>query len=244
MDGGVPVDFRSRGLKNPGLEPFCESQHVDGAMDIDLGRLYRVVLVMDRRGGTGEIVNFIHLDVEGKGDVVAEELKIGILQEVDDIFLDSCIKVVHTKDIIALFYETFAEMGAEKTGTSGDQDTNPILIFQGITPIWLIWFIQQARNARNAHGATWLWNCSLLAFLHPIGSPMAFRIGPVGSQVGPNRIDLCAQFHPQFLYLALKTPLSFFQASLSFLQVSLSLLQLRLTLLQLFLDPAPLLQLS
>jgi hypothetical protein len=104
---------------------------------------------MDRRGGTGEIVNFIHLDVEGKGDVVAEEFKIGIPQEVDDIFLDSCIKIIHTKDIIALFYETFAEMGTEKTSTSCDQDANPILIFQGITPIWFVWFIQHKRERRE-----------------------------------------------------------------------------------------------
>jgi hypothetical protein len=107
-------------------------------MDIDLGRLDRIVLVMDRRGGTGEIINFIHLDVQGKGDVVAEEFKIGILLEVDDIVLDPCIKIVHAKDIIALFYEMLAEMGTEKTGPPGDQDTNPILIFQGITPIWFL----------------------------------------------------------------------------------------------------------
>jgi hypothetical protein len=136
MDGGVTIDFRGRGLKDLCLEPFRESQHVDGAMDIHLGRLYRIVLVMDRRGGTGKIINFIHFYVQGKGDVLAEELKIGILQEVNDISLDSCIKIVHTKDIIALFYEMIAEVRTEKTGASGNQGTNLILVFQGITPIW------------------------------------------------------------------------------------------------------------
>jgi hypothetical protein len=91
---------------------------------------------MDRRGGTGKIINFIHFYVQGKGDVLAEELKIGILQEVNDISLDSCIKIVHTKDIIALFYEMIAEVRTEKTGASGNQGTNLILVFQGITPIW------------------------------------------------------------------------------------------------------------
>ena len=141
MDGGVPVDFRGRGLKDLRFEPFGKSQHVDGAMDIDFGRLDRIVLVMDRRGGTGEIVNFIHLDVEGKGDVVAEEFKIRVPHQMNDVFLCSRVEIIHAKDIIALFYETFAEMGTEKTGASGDQDTNPILIFQGRTPIGLIWFV-------------------------------------------------------------------------------------------------------
>ena len=52
-----------------------QPEHVDRAVHAGLGRLHRVVLVVDRRGRAGEVVDLVDLDVERKGDVVAQQLE-------------------------------------------------------------------------------------------------------------------------------------------------------------------------
>jgi len=70
MDFRVTVHFRGGGLKNLRLNPFGQPQHVNGPMYRGLGGLDRVKLVMNRRGGTGKIVNFINLYVERKSNIM------------------------------------------------------------------------------------------------------------------------------------------------------------------------------
>jgi len=81
MDRGVAVNFGSRGLENRALEPLGEPEHVDRAVHARLGRLHRIVLVMDWRGGTGEIADLIDLDVERQGHVVPQQFEPGIADE-------------------------------------------------------------------------------------------------------------------------------------------------------------------
>jgi hypothetical protein len=45
-----------------------------------LGRLHRVVLVVDPRGGTGEVVTLVDLDIEREGHVVAHQLEARIVE--------------------------------------------------------------------------------------------------------------------------------------------------------------------
>ena len=52
-----------------------QTQHVDRAVDASLGRLHRIVLIVDRRGWAGEIVYLIHFDKQREGDVMADEFK-------------------------------------------------------------------------------------------------------------------------------------------------------------------------
>jgi len=103
MNGWVSVHFGSGCLKDFGLETFRQPQHVDRAVDIDFGRLNRIVLIMNGRGRTGQVIDFVHLDVEGKGDVVSEKFKIGVIEEMDDIPFGSRIEIVHTEDILSFF---------------------------------------------------------------------------------------------------------------------------------------------
>ena len=63
MNLRIAVNLAGRGLENPGPDPLGQAEHIDRAVDRGLGGLHRVVLVVDRRGGTGEIVDFIHLDI-------------------------------------------------------------------------------------------------------------------------------------------------------------------------------------
>ena len=81
MHARIAVDFRRRSLEDLGLHALGQSQHVDGAEHAGLGRLHRIALVMDGRRGTGQIVDFVHLDIEREADVVANQLEIGMLQQ-------------------------------------------------------------------------------------------------------------------------------------------------------------------
>jgi hypothetical protein len=70
-------------------------------MDIDLCRLYRIILVVDGGGRAGEVVDFVNFHIEGKGDVMAEEFKIGAVEEMGDISLSPSVKIIHTENIIS-----------------------------------------------------------------------------------------------------------------------------------------------
>ena len=80
MHAGIAVDLGGRGLKNLGAQPFGQPQHVDGAVHAGLGRLHRIVLIMDRRGGAGQIVDLIDLDIERKCHVVADQFEAMVVE--------------------------------------------------------------------------------------------------------------------------------------------------------------------
>jgi hypothetical protein len=100
-------------------------------MNIHLGRLNRIVLVMDRGRGTGEVIDLVHLDKERKGDIMAEKLKVRVPHQVDDISLRPRIEIVDAEDIAAVTKKilVLAEMGPQESGSAGHQNTNVVLIF-------------------------------------------------------------------------------------------------------------------
>ena len=70
MDERVAVNLGRRGLQDARVNALGEAEHVDGAVDARLRRLHRIVLVVDRRGRTGEVVDAVNLDIEREADVV------------------------------------------------------------------------------------------------------------------------------------------------------------------------------
>jgi uncharacterized protein (UPF0210 family) len=87
-------------------------------MNVHLGGLNRVVLVVNRRRRTRQVVDLIDLHIKREGNVVAKEFKIGIPYQRSDISLGPRIEIVDTEDIVSILEETLAEMGAQKTGPS------------------------------------------------------------------------------------------------------------------------------
>jgi hypothetical protein len=71
-------------------------------MHIDLGGLHRIVLIMNRRGRAGEIVDFIDFQVKRESDVVSDQLKIRIVQKMNNIALGTGIKIVDAHHIAIL----------------------------------------------------------------------------------------------------------------------------------------------
>src|SRR4029077_18474020 len=85
MHGGIAVDLAGRGLEDLGARTLGQAEHIDGAVHAGLGRLHRIVLVVNRRGRTSEVVDLVDLDIERERHVVAHQLEAWIVQAGRDI---------------------------------------------------------------------------------------------------------------------------------------------------------------
>ena len=56
-------------------------------------------------------------------DIVADELKIGLVQKVHHIDFLAGEKVVHANHVMLLRHQTFAQMGPEEAGAPGDENS-------------------------------------------------------------------------------------------------------------------------
>lgn len=112
LDLRVAIDLRGGGLQDLGPYSLGQPQHIDCSVHGGLGGLHRIVLVVDRRGGTGQVVYFIHFHVQGKGDVSAQEFEPRVVKEVVDIGLVSGVAVVSAEDLVSFIQESLAEVGA------------------------------------------------------------------------------------------------------------------------------------
>jgi len=124
MNIGITINLGSRCLENTCLHSFCKPQTIDGPEHGGLHRLDGVVLVVRRGRRAGQIINPINLKLKGIDHIVADKFESGISHEMLDVRLATGEKVIQTNDIISLFDESVAEMGAEKPGSSGNQDTH------------------------------------------------------------------------------------------------------------------------
>ena len=122
MHVGITVNFRRRRLKDRNPQSLCQSQHVDGPVNARLDRLHRIELVVDGRGGAGQVVDFVHLDKQRECYVVTDDFKARVGQQVFDVLLGTGEEVVHTDDFAAFLQQTFAEVGSQKSGSACDED--------------------------------------------------------------------------------------------------------------------------
>jgi hypothetical protein len=74
---------------------------------------------MNRRCGTGEVVDFIDLDVQRKGHVVAHEFEARIRMKMFDVALGPGEKVIDAKDFMSIRQQPVDQMGAKKAGSPG-----------------------------------------------------------------------------------------------------------------------------
>ena len=128
MDFGIAIDLAGRRLQQPAFEAVGEVEHVDGAEDRGLGRLHRIVLVVHRRGRTGEIVDLVDLDAQRLGDVVADQLELRRAEMMLDVAFGAGEEIVDADDLVAIGNQPIDEMRAEKPGATGDQDPSATLV--------------------------------------------------------------------------------------------------------------------
>ena len=122
VDLRVAVDLAGRRLEDAAAQPLGEPQHVDRAVDRGLGRLHRVVLVVDRRRRTGEVVDLVDLDEQRERHVVPDELEARVVVQVIDVALGAGEEVVDAEHLVALLEQAVAEVGAEEAGAAGHED--------------------------------------------------------------------------------------------------------------------------
>jgi hypothetical protein len=97
-------------------------------MDRGFCRLDRIKLIVYWRCGTGKIVNLVHFDIQWERDVVPDELKGCVMQDMFYIALGPGKTIVHTDDFVSILQQTLAEMTPEKAGAAGYQDAFSFLI--------------------------------------------------------------------------------------------------------------------
>ena len=100
MDRGVAVDFAGRSLEHLDLEALGQPKHVDRTDDAGLGRLYGILLVVNRRSRARQIEDLVHLDEQRMGDVVAQELETLVIEEMLDIAPRAGEEIVDAQDLL------------------------------------------------------------------------------------------------------------------------------------------------
>jgi hypothetical protein len=78
---------------------------------------------MDGRGGAGQVVDLIGLKIERKRYIVPDDFKTTMIEHALDVTTGSSKIIINANDVGGLLEQTFAEVGAEKSSSSGDQHT-------------------------------------------------------------------------------------------------------------------------
>src|SRR5215203_4327639 len=117
----VPVHFGGRRLQDLGLYPLGKPEHVDGAVNARLRRLHGIALIMDRRRGTSQVVDLIHLHVQRKRHVMAHQFETLVVEQMFDVAARSAKEIIDTNDVGASGQEALTKVRAEKTRTASHQ---------------------------------------------------------------------------------------------------------------------------
>ena len=98
----IAIHLAGRGLEDPRIQPLRQAQHVDGAMHAGLGGLHRVVLVVDRRGRAGEVVDLVDFHIQREGHVVAHELEARVVDDRLQVVARAGIEIVDAQHLVPL----------------------------------------------------------------------------------------------------------------------------------------------
>ena len=122
MDGGIAINFAGRGLENPRPHALGQPQHIYRAMHRRLGRLHGIMLIMDGRGRTSQIIDLINFDIEWKSHIVADQLETWIAEKMGDIFPTSGEVIIGADDVIPLLQQPFTKVRAKKASAAGHKN--------------------------------------------------------------------------------------------------------------------------
>ena len=118
----VAVDFTGRRLEDLRLYPLRQTEQVDTTVYARLDRMNWIELVVLRRSWASEIVDLIYVQIEWRRNIVGNQVEMRMPQQMSDIFFTASMEVVDTYYMLAGFQKSIAKVGAEKTGTTGDQN--------------------------------------------------------------------------------------------------------------------------
>jgi hypothetical protein len=99
----VSIDFACGGLKYFCLHALCQTKHIYRAMYARFCGLYRVELVMNGARWTSEVVYLVNFNVQGKRDIVAFKLKVGICEQMGDVALAAGEEIIDAQHVMTGF---------------------------------------------------------------------------------------------------------------------------------------------
>jgi hypothetical protein len=115
----IAVNFGRGRLKKSRFNSFSETEHIHRAENAGFNGFYRIVLVVDGRGGTCEIKNPINLDAERFCDVMSYQFKPAMPQQGFNVFFSAGEEVIETNDVVAIVNQTGAKRRADETASAG-----------------------------------------------------------------------------------------------------------------------------
>src|ERR1044071_1154 len=121
MNLRVAINFGRGGLKNACVDALGQSQHVDRAHDRGLDRLNSIVLIMNRRGRTSEIINLVNFKQDRLNDIVAQQLEARVAEKMKDVFASPREEIVQADDLVPVQQQALAKMRADKTCAACDE---------------------------------------------------------------------------------------------------------------------------
>lgn len=71
-------------------------------MNAGLGGLHWIMLIMHWRCWTRHVVDFIDFEIQRKSDIVPDKLEPLIVQQMQNIFSSTGVKIIHTDDFVTL----------------------------------------------------------------------------------------------------------------------------------------------
>ncbi len=82
--------------------------------------LDRIVLIVARRGGAGQIEYLVHLEHDRLGDIVPDQVEVRPIEQVGDVCLLAGEKVIEAHHVVAVVDEALTQMRTKKAGAAGD----------------------------------------------------------------------------------------------------------------------------
>jgi hypothetical protein len=121
MHGGIAVNLAGRREDETSFVPLGQPKRVLGAATADRECFQWTLVVVRRRGRTGEVRHHVHrpVDLEESADVAVDEFESRQVEQVLHIGQPAGRQVVHADDRVTSADEEIADVGAEKTGSSG-----------------------------------------------------------------------------------------------------------------------------
>ena len=117
----IAIHLAGGSQQQPRPHPPRQTEHVVGAQETGLGGFDRIELIVNRRGRAGQMPDAIHLQPDGIGDVVADQLETGMADPVADVVLATGVVVVEADHLFAGLHQPIDQMGAQKASPTGDQ---------------------------------------------------------------------------------------------------------------------------
>ena len=108
MHARVAVDFAGRRLQHTDLQALGKTENIDRAMHVRFRRFNRVALVVNGRGKESQVIDFVHLDIERKGHIVADQFEIRITEQMRDVNLRAGIVIVDANHFMTALDQSLA----------------------------------------------------------------------------------------------------------------------------------------